>query len=407
MTEVIVLCGVGKTYRHYANALDRLHEVISGKPYHREVTALQPLDLTLGAGEVVGIVGLNGAGKSTLLKLLAGTLQPSCGQMTVNGRVSALLELGTGFHPEMSGRENIYMSGAVLGLPKRRIDALYDEIVAFSGIGDFIDEPVKTYSSGMFVRLAFSVATCVEPDILIVDEALSVGDGIFARKSFDRIMQFKQAGKTILFCSHSLYQVEAMCDRALWIHQGGLMRDGPVADVLTQYNAFLGTPASSPLPATEDERQEITQQPGQLAGTARLQRIDATVEGVGGRVLHAASRRSDLTVRIGFSSDPALPVPSVAVALVNVDGRMIASAGTVNDHVVLRRDVDGGGQVEIVFPELALLKGTYTLEVYLMCENALHFYDSALTVAELHVHQEDMEQGVVSLLHQWRIPEAG
>ena len=405
--SVIALQGVGKTYVHYDHVLDRLREVLTGKRHHREHTALYPLDMTVQPGEVVGVVGLNGAGKSTLLKLLAGTLQPSCGQLHINGQVSALLELGTGFHPEMSGRENVYLSGAVKGLTRRQVDDLYDSIVDFAGIADFMDEPVKTYSSGMFVRLAFAVATCVPPDILIVDEALSVGDGIFARKSFDRIMQFKQAGKTILFCSHSLYQVEALCDRAMWIHEGRLKCDGSSAEVIAAYNGFLGTPGSAiaqlPVeqrqsdPATEEAVQEV---PGSVS-PIRLSKVEVSADGVSGKRLHLMTCRSTLSVRVVFMSPLGQPVPSVAVTLVGTDGKMIASAGTVNDHITLVRNEDGLSEVTLTFPNFALLKGHYGVDVYLLCERAIHCYEAATQVAELIVGQEGLEQGVVSLPHQW------
>ncbi|MDM8557990.1 ATP-binding cassette domain-containing protein [Candidatus Parabeggiatoa sp. HSG14] len=237
--EVIKLENISKIYTHYAHGIDRLLEIITHKPRHQSFTALYPLSLSFSEGQVVGIVGNNGAGKSTLLKVITGTLRTDAGHCEVKGRIGALLELGGGFHQDMTGRENVYLSGTMIGLSIEEIDAIYDDIVSFAGIPDFMEQQVKTYSSGMFMRLAFAVATCVEPDILIIDEALSVGDGAFARKSFDRIMQFKQAGKTILFCSHSLYQVEAICDRVIWLDKGHIKLDGMPSAVISAYNQFL------------------------------------------------------------------------------------------------------------------------------------------------------------------------
>lgn len=412
--SVISLQGVGKTYVHYEHVLDRLREVVTGRRCHREHVALHPLDLAVEAGEVVGVVGLNGAGKSTLLKLLASTLQPSMGRLEVRGRVSALLELGAGFHPEMSGRDNVYLSGAVMGLTREQVDSLYDDIVDFAGIADFMGEPVKNYSSGMFVRLAFSVATCVTPDVLIVDEALSVGDGIFARKSFDRIMQFKQAGKTIFFCSHSLYQVEALCDRAVWIHEGRIREDGPAQAVVAAYNGFLGTPGgvaaiaptdASAVAAVATHADPVAVddggQPVPGAITARLQKVEVEVDGVAGRRLQLTTHRSNLVVRIRFVSDAASPVPTVAVALTGTDGRMITSAGSLNDRRQLLRDTNGVTEVTLSFPRLALLKGRYAVNIYLLCERGIHCYEEAAQIAELEVSQEGLEQGVVSLPHEW------
>jgi len=216
--------GLGKCYALYDRQSDRLRQLLWGsrRRYFREHWALRDVDLAVPAGEVVGIVGRNGAGKSTLLQMVCGTLAPSAGRLRVNGRVAALLELGAGFSPEFTGRENVYMNAAILGLNRAQVEQRLDDILAFADIGAFVDQPVKTYSSGMFMRLAFSVATSVSPDVLVIDEALSVGDGAFARKSFDRIMQLKEQGKTILFCSHSMYQIEALCSRALWIDHGSV-----------------------------------------------------------------------------------------------------------------------------------------------------------------------------------------
>ena len=241
--------GLGKCYSLYEREGDRLKQLLWGrwrsadKPYFRSFWALRGVDFSIAPGEVVGIVGRNGAGKSTLLQMVCGTLQPSTGALTVRGRVAALLELGAGFNLDFSGLENIYMNAAILGLSRAQVDQRLEEILDFADIGDFIRQPVKTYSSGMFMRLAFAVATSVEPDVLVIDEALSVGDGAFARKSFDRIMALKDAGKTILFCSHSMYQIEALCARALWIDAGALRMAGSAADVCSAYQASLNAGA--------------------------------------------------------------------------------------------------------------------------------------------------------------------
>lgn len=392
----IALQGVSKTFAHYGHALDRLREVLTGRRHHQERVALQPLDLTIGAGEVVGLIGLNGAGKSTLLKLVAGTLTPTTGAVQVNGRVSALLELGTGFHPDMSGRDNVYLSGAVKGISGAQVDELYEGIVAFAGLpADVMEQPVKTFSSGMYVRLAFAVATCVEPQILIIDEALSVGDAEFARKSFDRIMSYKHAGKTILFCTHSLYQVEAICNRALWLHQGRLNLDGEPARVVTAYNNYLDScrPDGPPLPA------EITVASRQ--GTARLRQMEVAADGVTGGSLRVVSGQTDVTITVAFASDPALPAPSVAVCFTGGDGRILSSASTYIDGLQVARDAQGEGQVTACFPSFSLLKGQYGVDVYLMCEQGVHVYEPALRIAELNVTQRGLEQGVVNLPRNW------
>ena len=411
--SVIELHGVGKTYAQYAHPSDRLIEVLTARKRHREFVALHPVDLTLQHGEVLGIVGMNGAGKSTLLKLVAGTLVPSSGYLQINGRISALLELGAGFHPEMTGRENVYLSGAVQGLTSAQIDALYEDIVEFSGLAEFMAQPVKTYSSGMFVRLAFAVATCVQPDILIVDEALSVGDGAFSLKSFKRIMSFKEAGGTILFCSHSLYQVEAICSRAIWVHHGRIVLEGEPAMVTMVYGQFLETglmPGEAPksyeqelITGATELPQEARQRALQIApkGQARLDGIDVITRGNSGKELSLACGKDDLAIRVRFVSDPELPAPSLAVTLVRADGSIVASASSANDGFVTVRQSDGSGEVTLTFTRLPLLKGEYWVTVFLACEQAVHVYDHAEMVAKIKVSQQGLEQGVVTLPHTW------
>jgi lipopolysaccharide transport system ATP-binding protein len=213
--------------------------------------ALKSVSFEVGRGEVVGVIGPNGAGKSTLLKLIAKTLLPTSGEVEVRGRVAALLELGAGFHPERTGRENLYVGGLCMGYSRREIDARADEIIDFAEVGGFIDQPLKTFSTGMVARLAFSLATAVDPDILIVDETLSVGDARFERKSFARFEDFRAAGKTILVVSHYGGVIETICDRALYLDQGRLMMQGPTKAVVAQYMRDAFGPEDSAVPAAE------------------------------------------------------------------------------------------------------------------------------------------------------------
>ncbi|MEI6215281.1 MAG: ABC transporter ATP-binding protein [Desulfuromonadales bacterium] len=397
----ISIQGLGKCYHIYDKPRDRLLQMLfrGRRTYYREFWALQDVSFEVARGETVGIVGRNGAGKSTLLQIICNTLNPSLGDVRVNGRVAALLELGAGFNPEFTGRENVYLNASILGLATREIDARYDEIVAFSGIGDFIHQPVKTYSSGMYVRLAFAVATSVEPDILVVDEALSVGDGGFARKSFDRILELKKRGTTILFCSHSLYQVEAFCDRALWLDKGLVCAKGAAADVTTAYAASLSQEAAAPQVELVDESIDRQAVP---PGTARITSIHIDVDGISGKTLTVRSQKSDLTIRVGFASDPTLPTPTVGVSISLMDGRGVSGASTLHDGLLLERDDNGNGIAEIVYPALPLLKGDYTLSVVLGCESMIHPYDTAMNYATLKVEQTGLDQGIVMLPHIWK-----
>lgn len=397
MSSEIVLDArkLGKTYQLYNRPIDRLKQMIArnGRCYYREFVALSDVSFELGKGEVLGLVGRNGAGKSTLLQLICGTLSPSSGSVAVNGRIAALLELGAGFNPEFTGRENIYLNASILGLKKNEIDERYDAIVDFSGIADFINQPVKTYSSGMYVRLAFSIATSVNPDILIIDEALSVGDGAFARKSFERIMQLRDKGATILFCSHSMYQIEALCTRALWLEKGTIQLAGDPAKVVARYQSFLDRDAIDVSSAPREVSAPI--------GHARILAVQTQVDDLVGKSLEVQSKQQKLCVIIGFASDPALPSPVAAVSLNGSDGRILASSSTHVDELELQRDEEGRGTATIEFPDIPLLKGEYFLWAYLLSEDGIHTYDTASNVATLHFSQQGLEQGLVSLEHSW------
>jgi len=242
---VIRVRDVGKAYAMYARPHHRLLELLFGARngrWRRDHHALKGVSFDVRRGETVGIVGRNGSGKSTLLQILCGTLSPSDGEVSVSGRVAALLELGAGFNPEFTGRENVFLNGTVLGLTREEVAVRFDAITAFADIGAFIDEPVRTYSSGMYVRLAFAVAIHVEPDVLIVDEALSVGDEAFQRKCFGRIEQLRERGATILFVSHSAGTVIEICDRALLVDAGEVISDGRPRDVVALYQKLVHAP---------------------------------------------------------------------------------------------------------------------------------------------------------------------
>jgi len=228
-----------KHYDLYPRPIDRLLEAITGRPRHTVFPALQDVTFDVERGETVGLIGQNGAGKSTLLKLLCGVTRQSSGTLEAHGNIASILELGTGFHPEFTGRDNASLNATILGLGPYELKQRLPAILEFSELGTFLDRPVKTYSSGMYMRLAFSVAVNVNPDILVIDEALAVGDGHFQKKCVDKIREFQEEGKTILFCSHAMYHVNTVCRRALWLDHGRVMRDGPALDVVHEYETFL------------------------------------------------------------------------------------------------------------------------------------------------------------------------
>lgn len=290
-TPAITVREVGKCYPIYARPQDRLKQALvprlarligqPGRQYFREFWALRGVSLQVARGETVGIIGRNGSGKSTLLQIVCGTLAPTGGLIDVNGRIGALLELGSGFNPEFTGRENVYMNGAILGMGKAEIDAKFDRIVAFADIGDFIDQPVKTYSSGMYVRLAFAVIAHADADILVVDEALSVGDVFFGQKCMRFLRDFQKRG-TVLFVSHDAGAVTNLCDRAIWLDGGTVVMDGPAKEVCEAYHASTyghrpsapGTVPAMPQAAADAEAQTL---PADHADDAGLDRSTVRV----------------------------------------------------------------------------------------------------------------------------------
>ena len=258
---------LGKAYKQYPTRWSRLAEwmIPFSAPRHQLTWVLQDVSFSVEPGEALGIIGVNGAGKSTLLKMITGTTQPSAGQIEIHGRVAALLELGMGFHPDFSGRQNVFMAGQLLGMSMEELHALMPEIEAFAEIGEYIDHPVRTYSSGMQMRLAFSVATARRPDVLIVDEALSVGDAYFQHKSFDRIRAFRKAGTTLLIVSHDRQAIQSLCDRAILLASGRLALEGAPEQVMDFYSAMLA----------EKEQQTVRQE--RLAG-GQIRTISGTGE---------------------------------------------------------------------------------------------------------------------------------
>jgi lipopolysaccharide transport system ATP-binding protein len=390
---IIELKGVNKSYSLESRPLRRLTNQLLGRlDAGRQHHALWDVDLRVRRGEVVGIVGRNGAGKSTLLQVICGVLDPTSGQRRVDGRIAALLELGAGFNAELTGRENVRLNGPLLGMSPAQIESRMEEIVEFAGIGEYIDQPVRSYSSGMFVRLAFSMATSVEPDILVIDEALSVGDGVFARKSFERIMALKERGATILFCSHSLFQVESLCTRALWIHDGRIMFDGQAHQAVVEYSAWLARAGME-----QEGRPNVKSRTETTSASIEAVELPPPPDGEAWR-----SGLDDLVVHVRLRSDPGIPCPTLGVVLYTDDGRELTSAGNWLDGHALQRDEQGRSSVSLVFPALPLLKGRYSVSVFVLCERSINLYATAEHVANFKVVQGDVQQGIVALPHRWK-----
>jgi lipopolysaccharide transport system ATP-binding protein len=393
MSAAIRISKLSKVYKHYWGPRSLLKEVLFRIPSHHEMWALRNITLDIEPGESFGIVGDNGAGKSTLLKILAGTAFPTQGATAVQGKVSALLELGAGFHPEFSGRENIYFNGALMGMSREEIKEREKEIVEFAELEEFIDKPVKTYSSGMYVRLGFAVATGFDPDILIVDEALAVGDQRFQKKCTDRIMSFKRNGKTILFCSHNLYQVKALCDRALWLSRGCVEGLGPAGTVVDGYSNFLreerrnGTAASGAGGAKESQVcwiDKVCLRNGESAQEHQFQ--------TGGCL--------ELDIWACFRSE-FQGTPGIGVSLLRNDGMMLYTTATTMDKVPLREISPNYYHSRIVFPEVPLMSGLYYFNISATDQDNMQVYDVMERAEPFSISYPGPDFGLVKLHHYW------
>jgi len=412
---VIVARQLGKAYRFYRRPFDRLKQMAwRGKRiYYEEFWALRGVDFEVYRGETVGIVGRNGAGKSTLLQLLCGTVTPTEGECRVRGRVAALLELGAGFNPEFTGRDNVFLAAAVLGLSEAEIRARFDEIAAFADIGEFMDHPVKTYSSGMYARLAFAVAIHVDPEILIVDEILAVGDQAFQRKCLERFYQIRESGCTILFVSHDPYQVKLLCQRALYLAHGQRVAFGPAEEVVDRYTIDLEAASASHRPAAQRSEPTSTSaasSPTPPSEPEPLFRItEVHFEDETGRPLREMESGRDVRVRMRFRMlTKRRPVPvSFVFNLKRHDDFYVCGTTTLMDGLP-PIDADGDGEVVIHFPQLALLAGQYKWRVAINDHVGLGVLAEAVGQCTFRVTDRFQAHGLIDLPRRWefRLPVA-
>lgn len=360
---------LGKAYRRYARKSGRLAEWLGLGCQHELIWIVRNLNFSVAPGEAVGIVGANGAGKSTLLKMITGTTQATEGCIESGGRISALLELGLGFHPDFTGRQNVFMSGQLLGMGADELVSLMPAIEEFAEIGDYIDQPVRVYSSGMQVRLAFSVATAIRPDLLIVDEALSVGDTYFQHKSFDRIRQFGKAGTTLIFVSHSAGAVKTLCNRAILLDQGGIARDGFPEAVMDYYNAKVAARQADYLIHQEEESRGKT---AIRSGTrqATIHTVDLHSDG---RSVRALQSGAAATFIIEMETNSDLEELTVGILLRDRLGNDVLGTNTYY-HGRSRSRLGKGARPRVRFhiPSLLLGEGSYSVTV------ALHSHENHL-----------------------------
>ena len=379
-----------KKYKIYSSPADRLKEIIFKKKYHREFLALNNVCFNVSAGQCIGIIGDNGAGKSTLLKILAGTLTPTSGEIEINGSLAALLELGAGFHPDFTGRQNIYLNASLLGLKNDEIKEIEKEIIEFSELEDFIDIPVKTYSSGMYVRLAFSIATSVNPDILIIDEALSVGDQHFQKKCIDRMLHFKNSGKTIIFCSHSLYHLNELCEKGIWLHKGELKLNGDIKTVIQEYQNYL----------LEREKKDERLKKETLKSEDKLiYIIDVWCEDNSGKRKENFRSNEDIFIKMRIKTNKTKLKGHIGFGIFRLDETLIFGTSTLIDDlecITFKNDDIYG----IKFPKINLLSGKYKILATVIDETGLHFYD-VYKKDILQISTDSKSYGLVELEHSW------
>jgi len=392
----IVVDRVSRTFRVYPKAQRTLKDVFvaGGRLGVREVQALRDVSLSVDPGEAVGLVGRNGSGKTTLLRVMSGIIKPTAGRIEAGGRIASLLELGAGFHQDFTGRENVYLNGSIHGLSRARVRQLMDEIVSFAELEKFIDLPVRTYSSGMFMRLGFSVAAHIQADVLLLDEVFAVGDEQFQRKCFGKIAEFKQRGGTILFVSHDAQAVERLCDRAVLLRQGEVAFDGPTEEAIAAYRRLLAADANP------DELVAGLREWG--TGEARI--VSAELLDGDGEPRTQFASGEPVTVRLLVDTDPGLPAPRVSLELRD-DGGLVLGAAARDTADLGWNGGDGERELRYRIERLPLADGRFHLRFALADARdgrLLHTLDDAV---RFFVFPAGEQTGAILLDGSWALQE--
>ncbi len=408
-SPVIRVEDVHKTYRVYRKPMDRLRESLpwnrSKGPLHKEVHALRGVSFEVMPGQCIGLVGGNGAGKSTLLKLLTGTTRPTHGRYSLRGKVAALLELGAGFQKNATGRANIFMNAALLGRTREETKAKFKEILDFSELHDFIDQPISTYSSGMVARLGFSVAVATDPDVLIIDEILAVGDMHFRRKCVDKIMSFKDRGKTMFFCSHSLYDVRQICEKAIWMRTGAVQMYDDAVAVTNEYATYENQ-------LIEEQSEHV--QSLQIADAApvkgamnpknaeRYARVLSAelIDGETGKPRHKFQPGDSVAVRVHIKNGKQPEPLALAVGFTRADGTLCFAPTTEMDGVPL--DVQEA-VVTLRLDNLRLLSGEFVVPVWLLDARGVHRFHETTCAQNLIVQNRTKELGLFLTERSWSV----
>jgi ABC-2 type transport system ATP-binding protein len=414
MPAAIEIRHVSKHFRlyheHYSSLKERM--IHFGRIPFEDFVALNDIEISIEEGTTVGILGHNGSGKSTLLKCVAGILQPNEGEIVTRGRLAALLELGAGFHPELTGRENIFMNASILGLSKRDISAVFDEIVAFAELEKFIDMQVRHYSSGMYIRLGFAVAVNVDPDILLVDEVLSVGDEAFQRKCVERVKKFQGEGRTILFVTHAPDLIRRICDRGIVLDHGEMVADGPPGEAVrtfreTLQRSGLADPTVEAVEAANEAAEaggEATTHGGRMAASAthRVKITNVTIEHPGSLVGRTWLLPDEaMTIRVAFHADEPTDDLLFGIAIHDEDGNDIYGTNTKRMEIPVPV-ADGDGQVTFDFEHIPLLDGTYLVTLAIQSTDEGTVYDWSDQQYQFSVMNPARTAGLVALPIQMR-----
>lgn len=410
--DVIVVDQVRKNFKVYLDKGQSFKErlLFRSRSRHENRQVLDGISFTVKRGEAVGLIGHNGCGKSTTLKLLTRILYPDSGSIMIKGRVSSLIELGAGFHPDMSGRENIYTNASIFGLTKKEIDERLEKIIAFSELEEFIDNPVRTYSSGMYMRLAFSVAINVDADVLLIDEILSVGDANFQAKCFRKLKEIKAKGTTIVIVSHALGQIEQICERSIWIHDGKIRAEGPAREVDLEYMEFMGEQMQETArkeclqkqskETSEEEDEEEPQNKKRWGdGKARIRKIRLTdADGVEQSVFRTGD---EMHIQLEYQVKQPVTEPVFGVGIFRQDGLQCYGTNTRIDQIDVSQLVTDG-IVELTLSPLYLLPGTYTIDLAIESGDGIPV-DYLKEAAVIQMTAAIGDVGVMRIPHRWSI----
>lgn len=388
---------ITKTYNMYKKPSDRFKEALNPmkKTYHDLFYALKDVTMQIEKGEMIGFVGENGSGKSTILKIITGVLTPTSGSMTIDGKISALLELGSGFNPEYSGYENIFLNGMVLGFSREEMEERVDEVIKFADIGDHLYQPVKTYSSGMFVRLAFAVAINVDPDILIVDEALAVGDLEFQLKCMEKFTEIKNSGKTILFVSHDVNSVRRFCDRTFWLKNGEVVEYGDTMDVTTNYENFLKKKSIKTV-----DREKTIQNEETVPDIIEVDK--ATLLNYALEPLEIVTQDEKVIVKLEYTvKNDTIKSPVCGVAIRTVDNNYVCGLNTLLDSVKIPWK-KGKNVFYLEYGKMSLLTGEYYFDIAFFEEHATVPLVYKTKYLNMFISGRYAGEGIVILDHEWK-----